>query len=276
MGRGPLHLLDAGARELLERFGPVSLIPIETAASFPTEIGTAFELHRALSTAVSMALSEEALPFVLSGNCNSSLGTVSGIQGSKPGLSLGAVWFDGHGDCNTPETFNGDFLDAMGLSSLTGRCWQTLAATVPGFAPLPDQRVVLVGAHGADKGARSVLSTSQIAVVPPDEVSGDKVAALDEALDRLSLQGVTHLYLHLDMDVLDASFAPANEFAPVGGLMPEQLIRCVKTVMDRFEIAGAAIASYDPTFDKQNRVLETALHIMEIIADDRRSLQGSA
>ncbi|WP_236065262.1 hypothetical protein [Reticulibacter mediterranei] len=31
--------------------------------------------------------------------------------------------FDGHGDCNIPETFTGDLLNAMGLSTLTGRCW---------------------------------------------------------------------------------------------------------------------------------------------------------
>ena len=121
MGRGPLHLVERGAAlNHLRRIGPdnVRLVPVETAAAFPTEIGTAFELHRGVAEAVAAAARDGALPLVLSGNCNSAVGTVSGLQAADPDAPVGVVWFDGHGDCNTPDTFAGDFLDAMGLSTL--------------------------------------------------------------------------------------------------------------------------------------------------------------
>ncbi len=66
MGRGPLHLVEHGA---LTAVG-TSLIPVEIASAFPTEIGTAFELHRAVAGAVADATRSGALPVVLSGNCN--------------------------------------------------------------------------------------------------------------------------------------------------------------------------------------------------------------
>lgn len=163
MGRGPLHLVGRGrALDRLRGVEPddVRLVPVETGAVFPTEIGTAFELHRGVSGAVTGAMRDGALPLVLSGNCNSTVGTVSGMQAADPDAPVGVVWFDGHGDCNTPDTFTGTFLDAMGLSTLTGRCWQALCATVPGFRPVPDENVVLVGAHGADRGALGVLAAS--------------------------------------------------------------------------------------------------------------------
>jgi hypothetical protein len=72
-----------------------------------------------------------------------SCGTVAGLCAAYPGTPVGIVWFDGHGDCNTPETFTGDFLDAMSLSTLTGRCWQDLTTTVPGFRSIPDDHAVL-------------------------------------------------------------------------------------------------------------------------------------
>ena len=42
---------------------------------------------------------------VLSGNCNSCLGTIAGINSAQ----LGVVWFDAHGEFNTPETTQSGF-----------------------------------------------------------------------------------------------------------------------------------------------------------------------
>lgn len=267
MGRGPLRLVDAGAPDRLGRIAPVRMRAIEASSSFPTEIGSAFELHRALSGAVAEARGEGALPIVLSGNCNSAIGTVAGLHRAMPEERLGVVWFDGHGDCNTPETFTGTFLDAMGLSTLSGRCWQALAATVPGFRPVPDERVLLVGAHGADRGALGVLAASRMGHAPTAVIHARGPGpALAPALGRLARHGVTRLYLHLDVDVLDAAHAAANQFAPKGGLLPEQLARCVEAVTARFGVAGTAVASYDPAFDDRGRVLDAALRFMESVA----------
>ena len=270
MGRGPLRLVEAGAPECLGRTAPVSVIPVEHAASFSTEIGSAFELHRAVAAATLEAVENGALPLVLSGNCNASLGTVAGVQGAGALDGLGIVWFDGHADSNTPETFTGTFLDAMGLSTLTGRCWQALAATVPGFQPLDDETVLLLGAHGADPGARDVLAASRIGWVQAAELHArDPAEALGPSLDRLAAQGVTRLYLHLDVDVLDRRYAAANEFAREGGLLPDQLARCVDAVLRRFEIAAAGVASYDPSLDEQGRVSDVAIRFLEAVTHAR-------
>lgn len=271
MGCGPLHL-EGAALDCLRRMDAddVRLVPVETEAAFPTEIGTAFELHRRVSEGVAEAVRNGALPLVLSGNCNSAIGTVSGVQAADPDLPLGVVWFDGHGDCNTPETFTGTFLDAMGLSTLTGRCWQALCATVPGFVPVPDGNVVLVGAHGADRGALGVLAASGVAHVRAADVSAQgAAAALGPALDALARRGVENVYVHLDVDVLDAAWAPANEFAPKGGLLPGQLAACVGEVARRFTVTAAAVASYDPACDRENRVLGAALGFLELVASAR-------
>ena len=57
------------------------------------------------------------------------------------------VWFDAHGEATTPETTTSGFLDGMGISILTGRCWRTMAASIPGFEPLPGKRIALLGAR---------------------------------------------------------------------------------------------------------------------------------
>lgn len=272
MGAGPIHLVErGGVVDRLRRITPdVKLDPVEVGAAFPTEIGTAFELHRAVAGKAATAAQTGKLPLVLSGNCNSAIGTVAGLQAAAPDRPVGVIWLDGHGDCSTPENFTGDFLDEMGLSTLTGRCWQALARTVPGHRAVPDEHAVLVGGHGMIDAARDVLAASRITnVLVADIVTEGAGRALAPALDSLARAGVTRVYLHLDVDVLDAAFAPANEFAPRGGLLPDDVLAATEAVADRFSIAAAAVASYDPAFDREDRVLDTALRFLELVA--RRS-----
>lgn len=268
MGAGPSHLIAAGAASRLEPFGTVSLTTLEAHLPFKTEIGTAFELHREGAAAVSACLMNAGRPIVLAGNCNSSLGTVAGIQCAEPDVPLGVILFDGHGDCNTPETFEGDFLDAMGISTLTGRCWQALASTVQGFRPIPDENVILVGGHGADEGAERVLSKSAIRRVPPQsDIFGD----LSRALDQFEKHGVQRIYLHLDLDVLDPTFGRANNFVPDGGLSPSTLKKCVWMIANRCTVTALAIASYDPAEDTTGSVANTALEVLSIVSLSQNS-----
>jgi len=72
------------------------------------------------------------------------------------------LWFDAHGDFNTPESTLGGFLDGMALAIATGRCWTGLAATVPGFTPVAEENVVLVGARDLDRANCTSTSTSTV------------------------------------------------------------------------------------------------------------------
>jgi len=272
MGAGPLHMVERGLLDRLRHLdADVVLVPIETSSPFPTEIGTAFDLHRTTARVVSAAVRANAMPLILSGNCNSSLGTVAGLRQAAPGEPVGVLWFDGHGDCNTPETFTGDFLDAMGLSTLTGRCWQALAATVPGFTPVADEEVILVGGHGMDEGARSVLEDSRIANVTPATIRArGSRRALEPALAEFGNRGISRLYVHFDVDVLDSAYAPGNGFAPTGGLLPEEILDTLAAVAGEFTIAAAAVASYDPSFDQEDRVLSAACAFLETAAAAQR------
>jgi arginase len=64
----------------------------------------------------------------------------------------------------------------------------------------------------------------------------------------------------VDLDVLDAEkVGKANEFAAEGGPDAEELQAALGMVRERFEVATAGIASYDPTFDANGRVLRAAI-----------------
>ncbi|MGH7649056.1 MAG: arginase family protein, partial [Gemmatimonadaceae bacterium] len=80
MGGGPLKLLEAGAIGRLESARhSVRHVPIELSDQFWTEIGAARRLQHLVADAARDATNRGERPIVLSGNCNSSVGTVAGV-----------------------------------------------------------------------------------------------------------------------------------------------------------------------------------------------------
>jgi arginase len=269
MGRGPLHFAEHGVAERVRAagFGVVEST-VDVATPFPTEIGTSFALHRALSNDVCATVARGEFPLVLAGNCGSALGTVSGVRAATPddASDIGVIWLDAHADVNTPETTTSGFLDGMSLAALGGQCWHALTASVSGFRPVSDAHVVLVGARDIDPAEEEWLSRSRVARVEATRLEADgAAAALDAPLAALA-RHVSRVYLHIDLDVHEPSAVQANQYAAPGGLLPGTVRELVRVVAARFEIAAAALTAYDPTYDPEGRMSEAGLDLIVEIA----------
>jgi len=255
MGAGPEALLDSGLERELSDRGHRTHVKIAELApdSWHAEIQTGFDLMRMLSLAVREAREARRLPVVLAGNCNTAVGTLAGL-GME---SIGVAWFDAHGDFNTPETTSSGFLDGTAVAIITGRCWRRLAASIPGFVPIPDERVCLVGTRDLDAPEAELLETSDIDVVAPSRLRQN----LHLTLDRIRT-GVGEMYVHLDLDVLDAAEARANSYALSGGLTLEEAKFALGEIGRRFRIAGVTLSAYDPASDPDGRAASAAKQLI--------------
>jgi arginase len=246
-GRGP-ELLAVPVGTALERAGHQVDVETVTVEGPPLEVGLSFALHARLAAAVRAARDAGAWPLVLAGNCGSALGTVAGCGG---GAGLGVVWFDGHGDFNTPETTPSGLLDGMMLAALTGRCWRSLAAAIPGFVPVDERRVVLAGARDLDPLEAAELAGSRVATVGVDALrGGGEGDGASLAAGRAALAAAPALYVHVDLDVLDGERWRANELASGGGLAPDEVVAAVGALGSATAIAAAALTAYDPDADE--------------------------
>lgn len=263
MGAGPEHLLDGGLREAIQKAGGSPVVAhVLPAGDPPAEVATAFELDRLVSERVREAVTGGEFPLVLSGNCNTSVGTISGAGAED----LGIVWFDAHADFNTPETTTTGFADGMGLAVAVGHCWRRMAEDIPGFSPIAEGNVVLAGVRDVQPAEEERLADSNVSVVGAESFGREGPRVLAEALDGLAA-GVGTVYVHLDLDVLDAErVGRANGFAQEGGLDTGELLTALGMVAERFDVAAVGIASYDPSFDADGRVLDAALECVEALA----------
>jgi arginase len=249
MGAGPIALAPSVAEGLRAAGHAVEDETVEAPAGFRAEVATGFALARALSDRVRRATSAGRVPLVLAGNCLSSLGTASGVAGDD----LAVVWLDAHGDLETPETTTSGFVDGMALAALMGRCWRSLAASVPGFRPVPGQRVVLVGARDLSDAERALIADAGVTWV-----RADALGALPPALDALAASGARRVYLHVDLDVHDPAELPVNSYPAPGGLTRAAVRDVVRQIAARFEISAAAMTAYDPSCDPRGLVVEAA------------------
>jgi arginase len=201
---------------------------------------------------------------ILSGNCGATVGAIAGAGTKK----LGVIWFDDHGEFNTPETTTSGFLDGMGLAIATGLCWKNLAASIPNYQPLPAERILLVGGRDFDAGEQERLEQAGAMVV--DYATIDQMgltSALAAPLSKLS-SAVEEVHLHIDLDVLNPDEAPANGFVTDGvGLSVRQLHEAIALIRESSKITSATIASFDPEYDSQGKTLQSAFEFIRQIID---------
>src|SRR3569833_2306002 len=222
MGAGPTDLLRHGAAE---RLGA----EVVTVAESGYE-----EVQRAVAEQVRRAVADEVAPIVLAGNCGASVGVVAGLAARD---DLAVVWLDAHGDLNTPEPTTSGFVDGMGRAMRTGRC----RTTVPGFRPVPDEHVLLVGARDLDPAERAVLDESRIRLL---QARAAEVAAAGFP------PRVRRVHLHLDFDVHDSRLVGrANSFAVPDGQNTTKNQHNNKTKNTKNPKKNTTIAAYDPACD---------------------------
>jgi arginase len=227
VGRGPLAILEALRQPcvMVEGDGGV--------AGINSQLAAAVAAHN-------------APVIVLAGNCNSCLGTLSALE--DPGI----VWFDAHGDFNTPETSISGALEGMSLAIATGHCHPELMSR-----PVSEENVVLAATRSLDPLEEVRLHASIITLASLD--------AFPRAVQLLAAR-VNTIYLHLDLDVLDPSVSPGVNFSQPGGISADQLFDAVKCVMATGKLGAAAIANFNPDRDREDRTLKIAQSLIALLS----------
>ena len=257
-GRGPDYFIQHGLEQTLMNSGhQVDSYRIVSKSDWKADIETTFELYRYLAEQVSYATADKKFPFVLAGACHSCVGTLAGL-----GKDVGMIWFDTHGDFNTPETTHSGMLDGMGLAMATGRCWSILLKTIPGFNPIPEENVIHIGGRDLDPEEEINLRNSGITLIAPDSNLDLMQASRANALSNLR-QRVSKVYIHMDLDVLDTGEALANHAAVPGGTPLEFVLETIGMIKSNFEICAGAIGSFDPEHDKDDIVLKAGIEIIK-------------
>ena len=267
MGAGPLHIIDNGLINVLEAAGnKVLYTEIARQEKFPTEIATSFKLLDLLRSEVEKAIKNQSFPVVLSGNCSATVGVVAGLKADD----IAIIWFDSHGDCETPATTVSGFLDGMGIAMLLNKSWQNLLSLYDLNSSLTGKKIILAGARDLSQYEEEFIVENGITKITVDEIRERGIDKLKTACAELIRSGTRKIHLHIDVDVIDPSVAPSNSYAVENGLDRGEIFSLINSCINEIPVASATIASYDPAYDANGKMLDIINELIEKIL--RRTL----
>ena len=268
MALGPGRYLEAGLAARLEARGhEVEVVEVRRPAPFEGELQAVVAVNDALAEAVRAAVTRGALPVVAGGNCNVALGMTAGMGAGETAV----VWFDAHGDYNTPATTPSGFLDGMPLAIACGVAHPEAWAQARGEAVDP-RACVHAGGRDLDPGEVEGFAATGVQVVPGEALRRGEGGESTSGQTGRDLEGggprAAHAYLHVDIDVLDPGFVPGVDFPSPGGLTPDGLVAAVRIVAARIPVAGLSVTAYDPERDDAaGTTLATGLDLVERLID---------
>jgi arginase len=171
---------------------------------------------------------------------------VAGLRRRLPG-PLALAYFDAHGDFNTPETSLSGYLPGMPLACVCGRGLPDLRRAAGLGQPVDEADVDLLGVRDLDPPERAVLDGTPIRRFEPGRLDAFAPRALPT-------------YLHVDLDALDPSMAPAVTHPAPGGLSPTEVIAAARRARSR--LAAIAVTTLVPERDDGQRTQRCALEII--------------
>ena len=141
------------------------------------------------------------------------------------------LWFDAHGDLNTPTDSVSGYLGGMCLSAVLGE-WDSGHGA--GLAP---QDTLLLAVRDLDPAEDARIAKRRISTLPSPDT--------DEALARVLefVRGRAY-YVHLDLDCFDPTVVSA-EYQVAGGLTGHA-IRRVLQAASTGRLLGAEITEFEP------------------------------
>jgi len=157
-------------------------------------------------------------PLVLGGCCCSHVGAVEGLA-TRYGR-LGVVWFDAHGDLNTPE------------SSPSGNLWGMPLRMLVTSGTVHPADVVLVGARNLDPPEVEFIAASGLRTGEA-EIPG-------------ALAGADAVYVAFDVDVLDPEDEVVSFMPEPGGLTVVEAASMLRGVASERPLAGLGLTGLAP------------------------------
>jgi arginase len=208
----------------------------------------------ALRGQVEQALDRGRLPLVLGGDHSIAIGSVAGSTGfyARTGRTLGLIWFDAHGDANTPDTTPSGNIHGMSLAILLGLGDPDLVGLGKHSPKIQPRNTVLIGIRDVDPGERETLKRVGVNVYTMRDIDERGMRdVVDEAVG-IAGDGTAGIHVSFDLDVVDPEDAPGTGTPVWGGITYREAHLAMELLSDRAEIAAIDLVEVNPVLDTQN------------------------
>ena len=182
--------------------------------------------------------------FTLGGGCDAAIPAAAYLNHKYNG-DLTVLWFDSHGDLNTPASSPSGYFYGMPLRTLLGEGDAGMLAQIP--VKLHPRQVVMLGVRDLDAEEQAYIHEHDIPAVSVE----DAQRRMDGILALVRSKNHARLYIHIDLDVLEPAQFPYVPLPVPHGLAMEALQALLCALHENFEIVGLDLMEYNTTGEKR-------------------------
>jgi arginase len=178
--------------------------------------------------------------FLIGGDCGTEVAPASYLNKLYDG-DLAVLWLDAHGDLNSPSTSLSHNFHGMPLRSLLGDGDEAIIGQC--FSILQPSQVIMGGVRDLDPPEADFIGKNNISVLTVSDIDSDmeKVSRLIDA------KGFHHVYMHIDLDVLDSGKCPWALCLTPDGMETSTLMALIHDLKSKFNLVGISIVELRPT-----------------------------
>lgn len=261
--------VEAAVRAIGLGFEDLGNVPVEQPHTRSPENSNARFLEEIAASCVTLrdtvlqALEEGRFPFVVGGDHSIACGTVAGVSThfARKDQKLGLLWYDAHGDMNTPESSPSGNIHGMPLAACIGRGLDDLTRLGERFPMVDTKNTVAVGVRSLDERERRVVQETGVRVITMREV--DMRGMHDVMLEALEIvnDGTAGFHLSFDVDGADPTVAPGVGTPVPGGLDFRESHLFMEMVAETKRLTSLEITEINPILDKGNKTAQVAVDL---------------
>jgi arginase len=240
---------------------PSSRTPKNTKARFLDEIA---QCCRMLRQRVEKILEEGAFPLVVGGDHSIACGTVAAISSfhHKHGKKkIGLIWFDAHGDMNTPESSESGNIHGMPLACCIGRGVPELVGLGDRVPMVDVEKAVIVGVRTLDLKEKAEIKDSGIHVFTLRDIDMHGIHKVMRMAIEIASAGTAGFHLTFDLDGTDPSVAPGVGTPVPGGTTLRESHLIMEHASESGKLLGLEMTEINPILDNQNATARVAVDL---------------
>ena len=212
------------------------------------------ETCEALRDTVEQVVSKGSIPVVMGGDHSIAMGTIAGLSRYHrgKGQKIGLIWFDAHGDMNTPDTSPTGNIHGMPLAAAMGFGEPTLVG-LAGAQPMVDPaNAAVVGLRDVDVAERVIIKKSGIGAYTMRDIDERGMRSVMEQAIARATSGTAGIHVSFDLDGMDPDYAPGVGTPSPGGFSYREAHLAMEMLADTGRVISAELVEANPILDQRN------------------------
>lgn len=217
-------------------------------------------VNEELAEQVAVITAGDRFPLILGGDHSIAIGTLAGVTRNKE--RVGVIWYDAHGDVNTPDTSPSGNIHGMALAAAMGYGHPVLTGIGGSRRSIDPNNVVLVGARSLDPGERTFLKQHGVTVYTMHEIDRIGISKVMEQALHLASCGTDGVHLSLDLDGLDPEAAPGVGTPVPAGISLRESLLAMEMLSSSGLLTSAEFVEVNPVLDVRNKTAKAAVELI--------------